>query len=240
MFKYTLFLLLLTIFFIFFCDNDDPTGINEKIVIEDYLNTPLTMLNLGDSYTIGESVSFSERWPNQLHQRLLDSNLVVSEPLIIAKTGWQTIQLMSAIDNYDLDEYYDLVTLLIGVNDQYRGVPFYYYENNFKQLLSTAIQLANNNPDNVIVISIPDYSVTPFGQQLDTAKIKEELTLFNQINLDAATDAGVHYVNITPISQMAEMDLSLLAPDRLHPSGKMYTKWVDLIFPVALDILNDS
>jgi lysophospholipase L1-like esterase len=198
-----------------------------------------TILSLGDSYTIGQSVSEAERWPNQLAKALQDSGLDVEQPKIIARTGWTTAELWNGIQNSELDSVYDLVTLLIGVNDQYRGLGINYYRDGFVKLLNKAIQFAGNDPNRVIVLSIPDYSVTPFAQGSDTARIRQELDQFNALNQELSLQAGVHYVNITPISRKALKDKTYLALDNLHPSGKMYGEWVELVFPIAKNILSN-
>lgn len=210
--------------------NDDPG---------DELPMAQTILSLGDSYTIGESVSEAERWPNQLAQARQDSGFQVVPPKIIARTGWTTTELLAGIQNSQPDSVYDLVTLLIGVNDQYRGLGINYYRNGFLKLLSKAIQFAGNDTDRVIVLSIPDYSVTPFAQNSDTNKIRQELDQFNALNQELSLQAGVHYVNITPISRKALKDRTYLAPDNLHPSGKMYWEWVELALPIAAKIFRD-
>ncbi|MBN2013258.1 SGNH/GDSL hydrolase family protein [candidate division KSB1 bacterium] len=194
-------------------------------------------LALGDSYTIGQSVAVDERWPNQLAEQLTEQSVNIAQPTIIARTGWTTGQLLTAIQSSALSPPYDLVTLLIGVNDQYQGAGINYYRDGFSKLLAKAIELAGNNPQRVIVISIPDYSVTPFAQFQDTTAIRQELDLFNNLNRELSDLNNVHYVNITSISRKAKQDLSYLAPDKLHPSGKMYAEWVDQILPTVLNIL---
>lgn len=194
----------------------------------------LSYLALGDSYTIGESVDKDQRWPVQLVDTLRKSGIDISDPKIIAKTGWTTTELKEAVANKDLSLPYGLVSLLIGVNDQYDGLDFQKYPQRFKYLLNRAIQLADNRPDHVLVVSIPDYSVTPFGQSKNPEKISLELGEYNATNKLIADSLGVHYVDITPGSQKAADDKTLIADDGLHPSGKMYSQWVDQILPVIL------
>jgi len=180
-------------------------------------------LALGDSYTIGESVEEDLRWPNQLAQRLKIPN-----PKIIATTGWRTDELKAAIDAANLKHQYDLVSLLIGVNNQYQGKSSGQYEIEFEDLLKTAIKLAKGKSKNVFVVSIPDYGFTPFGkpkQEIITQQIDE----FNQINKRLADKYQISYFNITEISRKGLEDPTLVASDGLHPSGKMYTRWVELI-----------
>ncbi|HZQ10114.1 MAG TPA: SGNH/GDSL hydrolase family protein [Anaerolineae bacterium] len=195
-------------------------------------------LALGDSYTIGESVSAHERFPVQLARRLREQGIQIDEPQIIARTGWTTDELERAILQNPPPGPFDLVTLLIGVNNQYRGRDAEEYRREFVGLLERAIAFAGNNPARVIVISIPDWGMTPFGR--NRKNVSAEIDMFNAINQSEATARGVHYVNITPISRKAENDTSLIAGDGLHPSGKMYSQWVDLLLPIAQRILASS
>lgn len=213
---------------------------NEKSPIEEqseFPSLPKTILCLGDSYTIGQSVSEAERWPNQLARSLELDGFSVAAPKIIARTGWTTAELLTAILANLPDSTYDLVTLLIGVNDQYRGLSIDIYRQGFAKLLTLAIQFARNDPARVIVLSIPDYSVTPFARWADTVRIRQELDQFNALNRQLAVAAGAFYIDITPISRKARQDSTYLASDGLHPSGKMYAEWVELIQPVAKKIL---
>lgn len=181
-------------------------------------------LALGDSYTIGESVAVADRYPVQLARELK-----LGEPEIIAKTGWTTDELNAAIDKADPHGPYDLVTLLIGVNNQYRGRSADEYRTQFTALLQRAIGFAGGKTKNVVVISIPDWGVTPFAKDRDRAKIGREIDQFNAINREEALRAGARYVDITPFSRRAANDASLVAPDGLHPSGKMYSEWTRMI-----------
>ncbi|MBN2732453.1 MAG: SGNH/GDSL hydrolase family protein [Balneolaceae bacterium] len=197
-------------------------------------STALSYLALGDSYTIGESVDKKQRWPVQLVDTLRKSGVNISDPRTIAKTGWTTTELKQVIHNASLNPPYDLVSLLIGVNDQYDGLDFETYPERFEYLLNKAIELAGGHPEHVFVVSIPDYSVTPFGQSKNPEKISRELDKYNAINKTIADRLGVGYVNITPGSKKAGADKTLIANDGLHPSGKMYSQWVDEIAPVVL------
>lgn len=181
-------------------------------------------LALGDSYTIGESVAESERWPNQLAAKLK-----LKEPRIIATTGWRTDQLKAAIEAANLKPEYDLVSLLIGVNNQYQGKPIEIYEREFEELLQASINLAKGKKKNVFVVSIPDYGYTPFGKAKQET-ISLELDQYNAINKRIAAKYGVRYFNITAISRKGFEDTELVAADGLHPSGKMYAQWVELIY----------
>ncbi len=193
----------------------------------------MNFLALGDSYTIGESVPVSERWPVQLTALLRARGIAIEDPEIIAKTGWTTDELASAIQRANPHPPYDLVALLIGVNNQYRGGSQATYRTELAALLRQAIAFAGGDPHRIIVLSIPDWGVTPFGAQdvrgRSPAQISAEIAAFNAINREETARLGVHYVDITPISQGAADDLSLLAPDQLHPSGKMYGLWAEAV-----------
>ena len=204
-------------------------------------------LALGDSYTIGESVDESERWSMQLAS-LLESSPQIAKPFggtegggvevtIIARTGWTTDELWDGIQAQKIDPPYDLVSLLIGVNNQYRGRDIEEYREQFAFLLNKSIEYAGGDANRVIVLSIPDWGVTPFAGDRDSKKIADEINRFNAINREETEKAGAHYIDITPISREAVNDPSLIAGDGLHPSGKMYTEWSKLALPVALDIL---
>jgi lysophospholipase L1-like esterase len=195
---------------------------------------PVRYLALGDSYTIGASVAPAERWPLQLAAKLRAHGRIVAEPLIIARTGWTTDELMAAIERQQPQGPFALVSLLIGVNDQYRGRSGDAYRRQLRQLLHTAIAYAGGHAAHVIVLSIPDWSVTPFAAGHQRPAIAAAIDHFNAINRQEAAQAGVHYVDVTPVSRQALQDTSLLATDGLHPSGKMYTQWVELVLPTAL------
>ena len=193
----------------------------------------LQYLALGDSYTIGEAVTENENFPIQLVNQLSSQNIIFETPLIIAQTGWTTNELMSAIAEKNIRENFDLVTLLIGVNNQYRQRSLDEYEKHFEQLLQQAIGFACNNPDHVIVISIPDWGITPFASDRDQNKISAEIDAFNDVNKKIAIQHHSHYIDITPGSRLAKSDNSLLASDSLHPSGKEYSRWVNMIQPIV-------
>jgi lysophospholipase L1-like esterase len=190
----------------------------------------LTYLALGDSYTIGESVPVTENFPNQLQKQLAN----IKEPAIIARTGWTTDELISAIEESGTQQHkYDIVTLLIGVNNQYRNGSTAVYRIQFKQLLNTAINYAGGNRAHVFVLSIPDWGVAPFAKDRDRDKIANEIDTFNAINKQETEKAGITYINITPITKQAAKDASLTAADGLHPSAKMYGLWVDELLPAV-------
>lgn len=197
------------------------------------MTVPSRFLALGDSYTIGESVVVAGRWPNQLTDRLRKDGIEMADPEIIAKTGWTTDELSSAIDAAKPKGPYALVTLLIGVNNQYRGRDAEQYRKEFVGLLHRAIAFAGGDARHVVVVSIPDWGVTPFAASRDWAKIGAEIDHFNAINAEETKRAGARYADITPISRHAATDASLVAPDGLHPSAKMYTSWISVIEPQA-------
>lgn len=193
-------------------------------------------LALGDSYTIGESVLELERWPNQL-AALLEADGIQAEVTIIARTGWTTTELWEGIQMHDLQPPYDLVSLLIGVNNQYRGYDMGEYREEFIFLLNKAIEYAGGKSERVIVLSIPDWGVTPFAADRDRERIAREIDAFNSVNREAAENAGAQYVDVTPASRTASDDVELIAEDGLHPAGKMYAAWAKQVLPVVRAIL---
>lgn len=200
----------------------------------------MRFLALGDSYTIGESVEEAERWPVQLAALLWAEGFDVAAPEIIARTGWTTGELSSAIDQANPQGPYDLVSLLVGVNNQYRGLSTALYRVEFSVLLKRAIAFAGRDPKRVIVLSIPDWGVTPFAADRDRAQVAAEIDRFNHINRDETEMAGAHYVDVTLISRRAADEPHLIAADGLHPSRQMYTEWAALVFPIACDVLRVS
>lgn len=188
----------------------------------------IKFLALGDSYTIGESVDEAQRWPEQLANVLRTTGHAVEKPRIIATTGWRTDQLKKAIEEANLKLEYNLVSLLIGVNNQYQGRAAESYVPEFEELLNMAIKLAGGKKENVFVVSIPDYGFTPFGQPKQK-EISKALDEYNTINKRITDKAGIRYVNITDISRNGLTDPELVADDKLHPSGKQYKLWVDRI-----------
>ncbi|NVJ64259.1 MAG: SGNH/GDSL hydrolase family protein [Flavobacteriaceae bacterium] len=186
-------------------------------------------LALGDSYTIGESVQESERWPNQLAEVLKGTSLEVETVTIIAKTGWTTAELINGIESKKNTNQYDLVSLLIGVNNQYRGQSLERFETELIQLIKTALKYSKNGAQGVFLVSIPDWGVTPFAKDRDVKKIALEIQAFNKVIQKQANEFKLPFIDITSISKEAKTDLSLLAPDELHPSGKMYNFWVQKI-----------
>jgi lysophospholipase L1-like esterase len=192
-----------------------------------------TYLALGDSYTIGQSVNADETYPAQTVAILRAQNINFNSPEIIAKTGWTTADLHSAISKHKFAyEKYDIVTLLIGVNNQYQGRNQSEYKIQFTELLQKAIHLAGNVSSHVIVLSIPDYSVVPFAQNSDTATISKQINSFNIINKEISANYKVNYVNITDESRKAATERSLVTYDNLHYSGKEYAIWATMLAPI--------
>lgn len=194
---------------------------------------PLRFLALGDSYTIGEAVAAGEGWPARLAALLREEGVEIGEPRIVATTGWTTDELAAGIDAAAPAGQYDLVSLLIGVNDQYRGRETEDYAPAFGELLARAIRFAGGDAGRVMVLSIPDWGVTPFASERDRAEIARAIDRFNAINRDAARARGARYVDVTEISRRAGEDGALLAADGLHPSGAMYLEWARLALPTA-------
>jgi lysophospholipase L1-like esterase len=199
----------------------------------------LHYLALGDSYTIGEDVPADQRWPVQLAQTLRRDGIAIDDPQIVAVTGWTTDELSAGMDQAELAARYDLVSLLIGVNNQYRGRSADEYRDQFRTLLLRAVSLAGKRPERVLVVSIPDWGVTPFGHNSgrDLQHIAAELDTFNEIAREEATGAGTHFINITGISRD---HANLVAADGLHPAGAQYSLWTKAIEPAAQAALDKN
>jgi lysophospholipase L1-like esterase len=197
---------------------------------------PLRYLALGDSYSIGEGVTDAGRWPVQLAVRLRREGVSIEDPVILATTGWTTDELSVAMDAAAFQPPYDLVSLLIGVNNQYRGRSAEEYRVQFLQLLDRAIDLAGDRADRVLVLSIPDWGVTPFahGSGRDVLRIAQELDVYNAIAQEEAERSGARFVDITAISRLHP---ALLADDGLHPSAAQYALWTEAAVPVAMEML---
>ncbi|MFD1142472.1 SGNH/GDSL hydrolase family protein [Larkinella insperata] len=198
-----------------------------------------TYLALGDSYTIGESVPASDRWSVQLAGLLRKEGVDVADPDIIARTGWTTHELMEAIQRSGNKKTYGLVSLLIGVNNQYRGQDTERYRNEFRELLQTAIRFAGNRPGRVFVLAIPDWGITPYAANSgrDRQQIAREIDAFNAVAQEECQKIGIVYVDITPTSRTAAGDASQIAEDGLHYSGKQYRLWAEKALPVAKKLL---
>ena len=193
----------------------------------------LRYLALGDSYTIGEGVAETGRWPVQLAQALRADGIPLSDPTIIAQTGWTTDELDAAIDTVRPLPEYDLVSLLIGVNNQYRGRSVDEYRAQFAALLERAIGFAQGKSQHVLVLSIPDWGVTPFAQGRDPGSISTAIDAFNAAAMQLCVQRGVAFVDITAASRHRGGESDMLAEDGLHPSAKMYAEWTRLALPMA-------
>lgn len=200
-----------------------------------------SFLALGDSYTIGEGVAEAQRWPLQLVARLRAEGVAIADAQIIARTGWTTDELSAAMDGTALHPPYTLVTLLVGVNNQYRGRGLDDYRAQFRALLQRAVALAGDDARRVIVVSIPDWGVTPFamGEGRDPSQVAAQIDAFNTIAREEADAAHARHVDITGISRAPGVR-GMLSADGLHPSAAQYTRWVHAIAPVAQEILTDT
>lgn len=198
---------------------------------------PLSYLALGDSYTIGEGVAEPERYPNQLVEKLNETGRFNFSPAkIIAKTGWTVDELEGGIKASTIDpQGYDLVTLLIGVNNQYRGRPVHDYQQEFEELLKRAIAFARGNKDHVVVISIPDWGITPFAvsKASDQAKVAREIDAYNTAKKAVCDRLGVKFVEITEHYRRVGAQPEMVVEDELHPSGKIYEHWTSEVFKVV-------
>jgi hypothetical protein len=206
-----------------------------------------TYLALGDSYTIGEAVPVYESFPYQAVQLLRQKGFGFHAPEIVAKTGWTTSELRTGINNHIFLPAYNIVSLLIGVNNQYRNEEIKNYPLDFELLLQQAISFAGSNREHVFVLSIPDWSVTPFARASlpdkhgrTAQQVSAEIDSYNQLNKSIAEKYGVHYIDITPCTREAANDESLLAADGLHPSGKDYGRWAVAFASLIMQVIGDE
>ncbi len=192
-------------------------------------------LALGDSYTIGEGVGAEQRWPEQLAGLLRALGVAVDAPEIVARTGWTTDELAAAMDAHAFHPPYALVTLLIGVNNQYRGRDLENYRVEFRSQLQRAIELAGGQAQRVIVVSIPDWGVTRFGHTSgrDPAVVAGQIDAYNAANAEIARMLHVRYVDVTAVSRDGGDHADMLTADGLHPSAAMYRRWAELVLPQA-------
>jgi len=209
---------------------------NTNSIANSQPSTNRTYLALGDSYTIGQGVQPAERFPYLTAALLRQQNIPINDPLYIAMTGWTTLNLQNAINQTTLGTY-DVVSLLIGVNDQYQGLDTAGYRLRFTQLINKAVSLAGNNAKKVFVLSIPDYSVTPFVSAASKSRVSREIDEFNAINKQIALGYNIAYIDITPLTREVANDPSLLANDGLHYSGKEHQKWAELLAPLVKAVL---
>jgi lysophospholipase L1-like esterase len=232
-------ILALSAFTFFNCTKDPyvamPSNNPSSILSGD--SSAISFLALGDSYTIGQSVDEHQRFPYHTIEWLKKMNVSTYRLQYIATTGWTTSSLQAAIESAKLHQPYDVVTLLIGVNDQYRQFDTAGYRIRFTQLLEKSISLAGFTSSRVFVLSIPDYSATPYVPAASKQKVSREIDLYNGINKEIAEQYDCNYINITESSREAASDRSLVANDNLHPSGREYKKWADMLGPVILKVL---
>lgn len=201
---------------------------------EEVLEVTYSYLALGDSYTIGQGVEESSQYARQLQRRLISDEIIIDSVKVIAQTGWTTRNLITAIAQEDPGQF-DLVSLLIGVNNQYRGQAFSVFEEEFIELLDTSISLAVEGKNKVFVISIPDYGVTPFGAN-NAEQIAEELDAYNEYMKEICAEREIPFVDITELSRMLGDGNGALATDNLHPSGYQYGKWLEEIKPAVVQL----
>ena len=227
----------------FSCDDELPTTNNLlQPAAGNGVSTSVDIISLGDSYTAGFGVSESERWPVLLADQLSTNNIFVKKLDIVAKSGWTTKELLDGIETIELDQNYDLVSLLIGVNNQYQGNDLSIYQKDFERLVTRAIDFSDGNPNRVLVLSIPDYSVTEYAKllDLDLPEIRSEIETYNREAEKICQQKGVVFCNITELSRLAGHDPTLTAPDGLHPSGAMYRQWVSKCYPLVIDMLSNN
>lgn len=215
---------------------NDPVDIVVEEEEETFTDT-LSYLALGDSYTIGQGVlDEAGRWPNQLGKKLEENGYKISPINIIAKTGWSTGKLLEAIETSS-PENHDLVSLLIGVNNQYQGVPFEVFQTEFDSLLNISLELSGAGKK-VFVVSIPDYSVTPFGAS-NSEQIAAEIDMYNDYIEQRCMALDIPFINVTEISRQLGNSSGALVVDNLHPSASQYAQWVNLIHPVVRDLITE-
>lgn len=225
---------LLIVFLLASCEKEEiPTEITPPPPIP---QANISYLALGDSYTIGQGVSEAERWPNQLGDELTELDYTIDAIDIIAQTGWTTSRLLQEMDNSTIGDY-NLVSLLIGVNNQYQNKSFVVFQAEFNVLLDRSIEIAGDST-RVFVVSIPDYGVTPFGSS-NSEQIGQELDMYNEYMATQCADKNIPFVNITEISRELGDSDGALASDNLHPSGSQYAAWVNEILPIVIDILGE-
>ncbi len=227
-------IIIILLCFIFSCNKKTVAPV---VSIPPPLTPAKSYLALGDSYTIGQSVAQNERFPAQTVSLLKQQGININDPVYIAQTGWTTANLQSAIANQNPPSTFDVVSLLIGVNDQYQGMDTSGYTLRFTQLLEKAIQLAGGKKSNVFVLSIPDYSATPFVASANKSKVSMEIDWFNAINKRITAAFNVSYTDITPSTREATTNAALIANDNLHPSGLEYKKWAEMLAPKMRAVL---
>lgn len=226
----------------FSINNDDENlNLNELTLNQDAESNlditnknPFSFLALGDSYTIGEGVNEDERWPNQFVDIANENNVNFDKPKIIATTGWKTYDLINAINNTNFTNKYDYISLLIGVNNQFNSRPIEEFEEDLNKLLKKMKDLKKND-GSIIIISIPDWGYTPYGNVSERDDISKQINLFNSRLKYFASTNDLKYVDITEISRRAIKEPNLISNDNLHPSGIMYLEWAKKIYNIWID-----
>ena len=211
------------------CDSKE----RETTISEPEPGTPLTLryLALGDSYTIGERVFVEERFPHQMTAKLQDDDFSINFPVYVAQTGWTTSDLLEGIEGANINAPFDLVSICIGVNNQFSGMPIVDYEVEFEALIEKAIEFANDDKSKVIILSIPDYAYSVYGQSFPSHEaISTEIDEYNVVNKTIAESYEIQYFDITPISRQGLEEPELISSDNLHPSAEQYRRWVNLIY----------
>lgn len=232
--KYLCFLFTPILLVLSFCAGAQKQKIRQNSPTQQIMSQSLlTFLALGDSYTIGEAVPLRETFPYQTVSLLREKGLALAAPEIVAITGWTTDELAAGMSNYRFLPRYDLVTLLIGVNNQYRGRSLDNYQTEFRELMEQALRFAGNKKERVMVLSIPDYGVTPFAKNRNPEKISRELDAFNAAAKEICQSAGIDFLDITAGFRKALDQPDLVASDGLHPSGKAYRQWAELLAAVV-------
>ena len=218
--------------------NIDRDDLSDTLVVEDNLNTPrespYSFIALGDSYTIGEGENEDERWPNQFVDVAYEKGVDFDQPMIIAETGWKTYDLLNAINQTNFTKKYDYISLLIGVNNQFNSKPIDEFEEDLDKLTDEMKKIKKND-GSIIIISIPDWGYTPFGESSDMSDISEQINLFNSSLRKLATTNGLIYVDVTEISRRGINEPDLITNDNLHPSGIMYLEWAKKIYNIWID-----
>ena len=218
--------------------NIDRDNLSNTLAVEDNLNTPrespYSFIALGDSYTIGEGVNEDERWPNQFVDVAYENGVDFDQPMIIAETGWKTYDLLNAINQTNFTKKYDYISLLIGVNNQFNSRPIDEFEEDLNKLMDEMKRIKKND-GSIIIISIPDWGYTPFGESSDMSDISEQINLFNSSLRKFATTNGLKYVDVTEISRRGINEPDLITNDNLHPSGIMYLEWAKKIYNIWID-----
>lgn len=230
-------LIIVSVLFLAACKSD-PAIINEQNL--NPADTGLSYLALGDSYTIGQNVAVDQRWPVLLAKDLKTKGIAVRSPEIIATTGWTSTHLLYSLTALPPSKKYDLVSLLIGVNNQFQGLGIKQYRQEFHELLLKSIDYANGKAEKVFVLSIPDWGVTPSASPANREKIAKEIDQFNAVAKEECDNLKILFIDITPISRQALDDPAMIANDQLHFSGKMYQLWVDKVSPLVNNIIDSE